>query len=71
MVLRAACGKQDIEIAEELGISNQKAARWRKRFLAARIEGLERDAPRSGRTHAGEGTGSRPQDHPGEARRQT
>lgn len=50
VVLQAAAGRQDIEIAEELGISNQKAARWRKRFLAAGIAGLEKDAPRSGRT---------------------
>ena len=50
VVLRAAAGRQDLEIAVELGISNQKAARWRKRFLAAGLAGLERDAPRAGRT---------------------
>jgi transposase len=50
VVLRAAAGQQDLEIAAELGISNQKAARWRKRFLAAGLGGLERDAPRTGRT---------------------
>jgi len=50
IVLLAATGRQDIEIAEELRISNQKAARWRKRFLAAGISGLEKDAPRPGRT---------------------
>lgn len=50
VVLQAAAGKQDIEIAQELGISNQKAARWRKRFLDAGIAGLQKDAPRSGRT---------------------
>jgi hypothetical protein len=33
VVLLAAAGKQDLEIAAEIGISNQKAARWRKRFL--------------------------------------
>ena len=33
VVLLAAAGKQDLEIAAELGITNQKAARWRKRFL--------------------------------------
>ena len=33
VVLLAAEGKQDLEIASEIGISNQKAARWRKRFL--------------------------------------
>jgi transposase len=46
----AAAGKQDLEIAAEIGISNQKAARWRKRFLKAGLAGLEKDAPRPGRT---------------------
>ena len=50
IVLLAAAGRQDLEIAVELRISNQKAARWRKRFLAAGITGLEKDAPRPGRT---------------------
>jgi len=50
VVLLAADGKQDLEIAAEIGISNQKAARWRKRFLQFGLAGLERDAPRSGRT---------------------
>src|SRR5882672_7805556 len=50
IVLLAAAGKQDLEIAAELGISNQKAARWRKRFLEKGLGGLERDAPRPGRT---------------------
>ncbi len=34
VVLLAASGKQDLEIAAEVGISNEKAARWRKRFLS-------------------------------------
>ncbi len=46
----AGAGRQDLEIAVELGISNQKAARWRKRFLATGLSGLEKDAPRPGRT---------------------
>lgn len=50
VVLLAAAGKQDLEIATELGISNQKAARWRKRFLKLGLAGLEKDAPRPGRT---------------------
>jgi hypothetical protein len=50
VVLLAAAGKQDLEIAAELGISNQKAARWRKRFLKMGLAGLEKDAPRPGRT---------------------
>jgi transposase len=46
----AAAGKQDLQIAAEIGISNQKAARWRKRFLEMGLAGLEKDAPRPGRT---------------------
>src|SRR4029453_1557413 len=50
VVLMAAAGKQDLEIAAEMGISNQKAARWRKRFLQLGLAGLEKDAPGRGRT---------------------
>jgi transposase len=50
VVLLAAAGKQDLEIAADVGISNQKAARWRKRFLKLGLAGLEKDAPRPGRT---------------------
>jgi transposase len=50
VVLLAAAGKQDLEIASEIGISNQKAARWRKRFLKLGLAGLKKDAPRPGRT---------------------
>lgn len=46
IILLAADGKQDLEIA----ISNQKAARWRKRFLKKGFPGLEKDAPRPGKT---------------------
>jgi transposase len=49
VVLMAAAGKQDLEIAAEIGISNQKAARWRKRFLQFGLAGLEKDAPGRGR----------------------
>lgn len=50
IVLLAATGKQDLEIAEEMGFSNQKVARWRDRFLELGLAGLEKDAPRPGRT---------------------
>jgi len=50
VILLAAAGKQDLEIAAEIGISNQKAARWRKRYLEMGLAGLEKDAPRPGRT---------------------
>jgi transposase len=49
IVLLAAAGKQDKDIATELEITAHKAARWRKRFLDAGIAGLEKDAPRPGR----------------------
>jgi transposase len=50
IVLLAAAGKQDKEVAVELAITAHKVARWRQRFLAAGMAGLEKDAPRSGRT---------------------
>lgn len=50
IVLMAAAGKQDKEIAAELGVSVQKSARWRARFLEFGVSGLEKDAPRPGRT---------------------
>lgn len=49
IVLLAAEGKQDTEIAERLSISRQKAARWRKRFLRLGVAALDKDAPRPGR----------------------
>jgi transposase len=49
IVLRAADGLQDREIAVELGITPEKAARWRKRFLEGGTEALAKDAPRPGR----------------------
>jgi transposase len=50
IILLAADGKQDLEIAAAVNISNQKAARWRKRFLKKGFAGLEKDATRPGRT---------------------
>ena len=52
VVLLAAEGKTDMEIAARLNISNQKAARWRKRFLQLDLAGLVKDAPRPGRKPA-------------------
>ncbi len=48
IILLAADGREDIEIAAELGISRHTVARWRKRFAHSGIEGIEQDAPRSG-----------------------
>jgi transposase len=50
MVLLASQGRQNLQIATELGVTSKKVARWRKRFLSLRLSGLEKDAPRSGRT---------------------
>jgi len=52
IVLLAADGKQNKEIAAQLGMSEQKAARWRNRFHEQGLNGLEKDAPRPGRTPA-------------------
>ena len=50
IVLRAADGLQDRQIAEELSITPEKAARWRNRFLDGGLPALHKDAPRPGRT---------------------
>jgi len=49
IIVQAAAGRQDIEIAQDLGITRQKAARWRARFVKLGIEGLRKDAFRPGR----------------------
>lgn len=49
IILLAAEGQQDIEIAQKLGVSRYKAARWRQRFLDLGLEGLIQDATRPGR----------------------
>lgn len=48
IILRAADGFQDKQIAEELGITPAKAARWRNRFLDGGLPALQKDAPRPG-----------------------
>ena len=52
IVLLAAEGKRDIDIGAALSITLAKASRWRKRFLLKGLAGLEKDAPRPGRTPA-------------------
>jgi transposase len=47
IVLEAAGGRANGEIARQLGIHSETVARWRHRFAVNRIEGLRRDAPRS------------------------
>ncbi len=50
IIMLAAENADNLEIAGKLGISRQTVARWRTRFLKAGIVGIERDAPRPGRS---------------------
>lgn len=52
IVLLAGAGRSDVAIGAQLRITRGKAARWRQRFLRMGVSGLERDAPRPGRTPA-------------------
>ena len=45
-------GKTNQEIAEQLGFSENKVARWRNRFCEGGLKALEKDRPR-GKNHAG------------------
>src|SRR6266508_3897322 len=49
IVLQAAAGKADVEIAQAMDITRQTVGLWRRRFLDRGIAGIEKDAPRSGR----------------------
>jgi len=49
IILRAAAGCQDLQIARELGCHRQCASRWRRRFIESGIPGLLKDRPRGGR----------------------
>jgi transposase len=49
IVLLAAGGMQDKQIAAKLRIMPEKAARWRNRFLDGGLVALDKDAPRPGR----------------------
>ena len=49
IVTRAADGMDSQDIAQALGVSRPTVQLWRQRFLALRIAGLEKDAPRPGR----------------------
>jgi len=50
IVLRAAEGLENKQIAAQMGIMPEKVARWRSRYLDGGIAALEKDAPRPGRT---------------------
>jgi transposase len=49
VILQAADGVQSQVIASGLNISRPTVQLWRERFLALRLAGLEKDAPRPGR----------------------
>ena len=49
IVLLAAVGVSDKEIADTLDTERRVAARWRARFLEAGVDGLLKDATRPGR----------------------
>ena len=46
IVLLAADGVQNTEIAEMLGVGRVQVGRWRERYAAHRLTGIERDLPR-------------------------
>ena len=46
IVLLAAQGLQNKEIAETLGVGRVQVARWRERYLELGLQGIERDLPR-------------------------
>ncbi|MHB1203423.1 MAG: IS630 family transposase [Acidithiobacillus sp.] len=46
MVLLAADGLQNKEIAKRVGVDRMQVARWRQRYLEHRLAGIERDLPR-------------------------
>src|SRR5580693_6062778 len=49
VVLAAAQGMENKDIAADLKISRGAVGRWRDRFAESGIAGLEKDAPRGGR----------------------
>ena len=49
IVLLAGNGMTNEEIANELGITRQKAGRWRQRYAENGLEGISQDASRPGR----------------------
>jgi transposase len=49
IVLAAAEGHENQEIAAELGCTRRTVGTWRNRFAEHRLAGIEKDAPRSGR----------------------
>lgn len=50
IVLAAAAGLENKDIASELGCTRRTVGTWRNRFIEAGLEGIQADAPRGGRT---------------------
>lgn len=50
IILAAADGRENKDIAAELGCTRRTVGTWRNRFVAERLAGIEQDAPRGGRT---------------------
>ena len=46
IVLLAAQGLQNKDIAQALGVGRVQVARWRERYVEVGLEGIERDLPR-------------------------
>lgn len=51
VILMAAEGLQNRQIAQRLSVPRPKVSKWRKRFFEQRLDGL-RDQPRAGRPRA-------------------
>lgn len=49
IILLAAQGRENREIAQELGVSRETVGRWRGRYAELGLAGIEKDAPRPGR----------------------
>lgn len=49
MILLAAQGRQNKEIAVALGVMERTVGRWRTRFAQSGLEGIRKDLPRGGR----------------------
>ena len=50
VILLAAQGWQNKDIADEVALDRRQVALWRQRFVSGGIDALRQDAPRSGRT---------------------
>ncbi len=60
IVLCAAEGMQNRDIADRLGTDANTVARWRNRFAAGGLSAIEKDAPRGGRPATARGGLARP-----------